>query len=230
MLLLVVMAWPAQAESPTEIVRQVERNLVPGNFSVVYEFTNHRLDGTTSRYEVQFDIRDVDHARGLFVKPEREKGREVLRVDDALWTYLPSVGKTLRIADRDSFAGGDFSNADILRIDWSAKYSVQLKKETASQWIFDLTATTPDAAYARMRLWVDKSTRQPIQQHFYDSRGTLLKRCRYGAIQTFGSITRPSYLLMENVITTQKSELTVRSMTIGRHFSDRRFAVDNLGK
>jgi len=229
-LLLVLSAWTAQAETPAGIVKQVEANLIPGNFSVVYEFINHRLDGTTSRYEVHFDIRDVDHARGLFVKPEREKGREVLRVDDALWTYLPSVGKTLRIADRDSFAGGDFSNADILRIDWSAKYSVQIKKETANQWIFDMTATTPDAAYARMRLWVDKATRQPIQQHFYDSRGTLLKRCRYGAIRNFGSITRPSYLQMENVITMQKSELTVRSLATDRQFPDRRFAVDNLGK
>jgi len=228
--LMSLTAMSVLAESPADIVKEVENRLIPGNFSVVYEFVNQRLDGTISRYEVHFDIRDVDHARGLFVKPEREKGREVLRVDDALWTYLPSVGKTLRIADRDSFAGGDFSNSDILRIDWSAQYKPVLKKETANQWIFDLEARTPEATYARMRLWVDKATRQPVQQFFYDSRGTLLKRCRYGAIKTFGTVTRPSYLQMENVVTTQKSELTVRSLTAGRKFPDRRFAVDNLGK
>lgn len=229
-LLLSLLAAAARAQTPAEIVKEIESRLIPGNFSVVYDFTNYRLDGTVSRYEVHFDIRDVDHARGVFTKPEREKGREVLRVDDALWTYLPDVGKTLRIADRDSFAGGDFSNADILRIDWSAKYTAGLAKETPNQWIIDLTARTPEAAYARMRLWVDKASHQPIQQNFYDSRGTLLKRCRYGVIRTFGPVTRPAYLLMENVITTQKSELKLLSLVTGRHFTDRRFTVDNLGK
>lgn len=228
--LLTGLALTAQAQTPAEIVKEVEAKLVPGNYSVVYEFTNHRLDGTVSNYEVHFDIRDVDHARGVFTKPEREKGREVLRVDDALWTYLPSVGKTLRIADRDSFAGGDFSNADILRVDWTARYAASLAKETANQWIFDLTATTPEAAYAKMRLWVDKKLRQPVQQYFYDSRGTLLKRCRYGSIRDFGTVTRPAFLQMENVVTTQKTELKVMTLTTGRRFPDTRFAVDNLGK
>jgi outer membrane lipoprotein-sorting protein len=166
----------------------------------------------------------------VFRKPEREKGREVLRVDDALWTYLPSVGKSLRIADRDSFAGGDFSNADILRVDWTAKYSTSLAKETPNQWIFDLVAKTPEAAYARMRLWVDKKTRQPIQQYYYDSSGTLLKRCQYGSVQDFGGVTRPAFLHMENVVTTQKTELRVLRLTTGQRFPDSRFAVDNLGK
>jgi len=227
---LSLLSLPASAESPTDIVREVEHRLVPGNYSVVYHFTNHRLDRTISKYEVHFQIRDVDHAHGVFQKPEREKGREVLRVDDALWTYLPSVGKSLRIADRDSFAGGDFSNADILRVDWTSKYTVQLAKETANQWIFNLVAKTKEASYARMRLWVDKKTRQPIQQHFYDSNGTLLKRCRYGAVQNFGTVTRPAFLLMENVVTGQKSELRVLRVQTGQRFPDSRFAVDNLGK
>lgn len=227
---LMALSISAQAETPADIVREVESRLVPGNYSVVYEFTNYRLDGTVSNYEVHFDIRDADHARGVFSKPERDKGREVLRVDDALWTYLPSVGKTLRIADRDSFAGGDFSNADILRVDWTAKYTASLAKETPNQWIFDLTAKTPEATYARMRLWVDKATRQPIQQQFYDSSGTLLKRCRYGSIRNFGTVTRPAFLRMENVVTTQKTELKVIDLVTGRSFRDTRFAVDNLGK
>lgn len=227
-MILVVLA--ARAETPADIVKEVEAKLVPGSYRVVYSLTNHRTDGSVSSYEVHFDIKDADHARGVFIKPEREKGREVLRVDDALWTYLPSVGKTLRIADRDSFAGGDFSNADILRVDWTAKYSASLAKETTNQWIIDLVAKTPEAAYAKMRLWVDKSSRQPVQQYFYDTRGTLLKRCRYASIQNFGTVSRPAFLQMENVVTGQKTELKVLTLVSGQTFKDSRFAVDNLGK
>lgn len=227
---LALAALTARAETPADIVKDVEAKLVPGSFRVVYALTNHRTDGSVTSYEVHFDIKDADHARGVFIKPEREKGREVLRVDDALWTYLPGIGKTLRIADRDSFAGGDFSNADILRVDWTAKYSASLARETPNQWILDLVAKTPEAAYAKMRLWVDKKSRQPVQQYFYDSRGTLLKRCRYASIRNFGTVTRPAFLQMENVVTGQKTELKVLTLVGGQTFKDSRFAVDNLGK
>src|SRR5690606_18370102 len=110
----------AYAESATEIVAKVEKNLSPPNFRSVYQFTNHRLDGTTAIYDVRFSIKDANHSHGYFLKPEREKGREILRLKDTIWTYMPSVARAVRVADRESFAGGDFSNADVLRVDWLA--------------------------------------------------------------------------------------------------------------
>jgi outer membrane lipoprotein-sorting protein len=82
-----------------------------------------------------------------------------------------------------------------------------------------------------MRLWVDKKGGQPVQQQFYDSRGTLLKRCLYGDVKSFGGgIERPARLVMENVITKQKSELVVQEVTKVDSLPDSRFVVDNLGK
>jgi len=221
----------AMAQTPLALLRQVESSLAPGSFTALYEFTNHRLDGTVGKYRVRFQIRDADHVFGVFERPEREKGREILRVEDALWTFIPSVGRSLRIADRDSFAGGDFSNADVLRVDWSARYDVRLAKETVNQWILDLTAKPKaEATYARMRLWIGKHDTQPVQQNFYDSNGTLLKQCRYGAAQRFGAVTRPALLEMENVITGQKTVLRVLELRPGETFEATRFAVDRLGK
>jgi outer membrane lipoprotein-sorting protein len=143
---------------------------------------------------------------------------------------MPSVGRVVRIADRDSFAGGDFSNADVLRVDWLTRYDPELAKETPKQWIIDLKAKTPEAPYAKMRLWVDRQTHQPVQQQYYDSNGTLLKRCLYGSVQKFGKVERPAHLLMENVITKQKSELKILDMRFDVPIPDSRFVVDNLGK
>lgn len=218
------------ALTPEEIIKSIENKLSPPNVEFVNEFTNYRSDGTISIYEVRFKTKDSSHTRGFFLKPEREKGREILRVDDTIWTYVPSVGRSMRIADRDSFAGGDFSNADVLRVDWSNKYSVELLKETENQWIFSLKAKTPEAPYSEMRLWVSKKDIQPVQQYFYDSKGTLLKRCLYGSVKEFGTIKRPARLVMENVITKQKSELKIFEMMLDQKFSDQLFSVDNLGK
>lgn len=216
--------------SAEEIVGKVEAKLAPKNIAASYKFTNTRTDGSTSEYEVSFEIRDASQSRGIFKKPEREKGREVLRTGDAIWTFLPSVGRVLRILDRDSFAGGDFSNADVLRADWLAHYEAALLKELPKQWIIELSAKGTDAAYAKMRLWVDKESVQPVQQKFYDSQGTHLKTCTYGEAKNFGTITRPAKLRMENVITKQRSELEVLSFKEAGSLPDNRFLPDNLGK
>lgn len=220
----------AFAQTPTDIVGKIEKNLAPNNYRSAYEFINTRLDGTVSNYIIKFDSRDVDHMRGVFLKPEREKGREILRIGDNLWTWMPTVARAVRIADRDSFAGGDFSNADVMRADWLSKYSAELAKETPNQWIIDLKARNPEATYAKMRVWVDKKNNQPVQQQYYDSNGTLLKRCLYGSVRKFGSIERPAHLLMENVISHQKSELKIIEFQTEQTIPDSRFIVDNLGK
>lgn len=220
----------AGGESAESIVRFIEGNLGPMNFYGTYQFINHRNDGSTIEYEVHFQTRDADHSHGSFVKPEREKGREVLRLDDEMWSFVPESARIVRIADRDSFAGGDFSNADILRIDWLKKYGSTIIKDLPNQWIIELLARTNDATYAKMRLWVDKKSKQPVQQHFYDSKGTLIKRCLYGDVKTWGSITRPARLEMENVITKQKSEMKVLDIKLAGKIPDSRFVVNNLGK
>ncbi len=221
------------AEKPVDVravVAKIEGNLAPKGYQAINSFVNTRIDGTIVSYEVRFQSKDVDHNHGLFLKPEREKGREILRLGDNMWTWMPSVGRVVRVADRDSFAGGDFSNADILRIDWLNRYEPELAKETPKQWIIDLKAKTPDAPYAKMRLWVDRESGQPVQQQYYDSNGTLLKRCLYGSVQKFGLITRPAHLVMENVITKQKSELKILEMRFDQAIPESRFVVDNLGK
>jgi outer membrane lipoprotein-sorting protein len=227
--LLSCQGWTSEDKS-TSVVRSIEKNLAPKNFKAIYAFTNYRTDGTIMNYEVRFTVKDVNNSHGYFVKPEREKGREILRQKDVIWTFIPSVGKAVRVADRESFAGGDFSNADVLRVDWLNQYKPKMTKETTNQWIIDLTAIGPDATYAKMRLWVDKKDSQPVQQYFYDSSGTLLKRLLYGSVKKFDSIARPTRLVMENVITKQKSEMKVIEMTLDQKVPDSRFRVDNLGK
>lgn len=227
---ILFLSFAVFAADAVRIVGDIEKNLAPKNVKAHYAFTNYRLDGTIMNYEVRFTVKDVDNAHGYFLKPEREKGREVLRQKDVIWTYMPSVGKAVRVADRESFAGGDFSNADVLRVDWLNQYKPEIAKETPNQWIIDLTSKSSDSAYAKMRLWVDKRNGQPVQQQFYDSKGTLLKKCLYGSVKTFGQVTRPARLVMENVITTQKSEMKVLDIVFGAAVPDSRFTVDNLGK
>lgn len=214
----------------TAIVTKIQNILSPENFTAKYRFTNHRLDGTVTTYVVRFQSLNPTTSHGMFLEPKAEQGRELLRTDDSIWTYMPSIGRAMRIADRDSFAGGDFSNADVLRVDWTKRYKMELLKTSPKQWIVGMTAAHPDANYNAMRLWVRRDNGQPVQQNFYDAKGTLLKQLRYGAIKSFGTITRPARLLMINRISGQKSELDVLEFSLTPHLPQQRFLVENLGK
>ncbi len=230
-LLLFLLGWVTSAHANgIKVVKDIEETLAPNNVEAIYNFENIRLDGTKSNYQVRFEIRDVNHARGYFLKPDREKGREILRIKEEIWTFLPSANRIVRVADRDSFAGGDFSNADILRVDWSSQYKINLKKDLKDQWIFEMLAKSKDATYAKIYLWVDKKIKQPVQQVFFDSRGNKLKRLRYGDVKDFGFMQRPARLVMENLITKQESELSVVSIKKVKEIPSNRFISDNLGK
>lgn len=218
------------AADAKQIVGKIEKSLAPENFEGRYFFKNTRTDGTVTEYLVKVRARNVQLQHVAFLAPEREKGREVLRRGDEMWTFVPSVGRVIKIEDRDSFAGGDFSNADVLRVDWTAQYDASIAKETEKQWIFDLTAKARGAAYAKMRLWVKKENTQPVQQEFFDSSGTLLKRLRYATVTKFGNVTRPAFLLMENLITGHKSELTIQALEVDKPVPESRLVIDNLGK
>ena len=220
------------AEEPEleNILRFIEQNLAPENFIGEYNFKNLRSDGTISEYKIRIQGRNADTVHLYFLEPAWEKGREMLRLDESIWTFIPSVGRVVRVEDRESFAGGDFANADVLRVDWLDQYDTTLLKETENQWIIELTASTNEAAYARMRLWVDKKNGMLIQQYFYDSNGTHLKTCLYGAVKSFGTIIRPARMVMKNMITGQVSEMRVLALHAGQNIPDSRFSLSNLGK
>jgi outer membrane lipoprotein-sorting protein len=229
--LLIIAPWAfTQGADAEAIIRIIEKNLAPSDIVAIYYIKNTRTDGSVQEYKMEVKVKNIDLIHTYFLEPAREKGREMLRNGDSIWTYLPDLGRSMKVEDKESFAGSDFSNADVLRVDWLSKYNATLLKETPNQWIIDLIAKTNYAPYAQMRIWVDKKNNMPIKQVFFDSNGTQLKECLYGSVKQFGSVTRPTRMVMRNIATGQVSEMQVLSMTLNANLPDSRFATGNLGK
>lgn len=228
--LLVAIPQLASALSAGQIVERLDGALVPSNVEADYTFINVRTDGQRVTYTMRVRVRDENHVHMAFRAPGREAGREVLNVGSEIWSYLPSTGRVVRLQERESFAGGDFSNADVFRGDWSTTYTPAIISESDRQWVLDLRARSNNAPYARMRVWVDRSTVLPVQQHFFDSSGTLLKRIVYGSVRSFGTVTLPTRAVVENAVTGERSEWRINSMSTNQTFADSVFAVGSLGR
>jgi hypothetical protein len=83
---------PLLAQDAVEIIKKVKEMLGPKNLKASYKFVNHRLDGTTSEYQVNFSMRDAERSHVQFIFPEREKGRGVLRLDNDIGSPLHCRG------------------------------------------------------------------------------------------------------------------------------------------
>jgi outer membrane lipoprotein-sorting protein len=221
----------ASQQTADDIVLHVISILAPGEFKARYLFTNIRTDGTTSAYTINVLAKNRSLLHLTFVAPAREAGRQVLNKNGEIWSYLPDSRKVIRLADRESLANGDFNNADVMKLNWHDDYSAVLTKETAQQLVIDMTAKPEkNPAYFHMRLWVLKENQQPVQQYFYDQAGHLLKTLKYRKINSFGDITRPSELTMENVVTGQKTILQIAEFQKASNLPADRFSPENLGK
>ncbi len=213
------------------IVTKILNNLAPGQWKGSYRFTNYRTDGTQKTYTLEVLAYDRDTVHIVFTSPAVDVGRQILNRNGEIWSYLPDSRKVVRLADRDSIGNGDFNNADVMKLNWLEDYTMAIVKESESQWVIDMKAK-PDAAatYYMMRLWVSRKDNQPIQQYFYDSSGHHLKTLKYREVKQFSDTTRPAHLIMENVITGQRTFLEVITFEKKSNLPESRFRQENLGK
>lgn len=219
------------AADAVSVVKSVLQKISPGQWQADYNFTNYRTDGTQHSYRLNIKARDSRTIFVLFLEPAREAGRQLLNRDGEIWSYLPDSRKIVRLADRDSIGNGDFNNSDVLKMNWLDDYNVEIAKESTKQYVIDMKAKAGGkATYHMMRLWVSKSGLQPIQQYFYDESGHHLKSLKYRDERNFHGIVRPSQLIMENVITGQRTLLKVKDFSKASGLPESRFRQENLGK
>src|SRR4029453_127653 len=72
---------------------------------------------------------------------EAARGEGMLLVGENMWVYMPNLKRAIRVASRDSFQGGDFNNADALRVNYVADYTPRhADSGDPSLWTLELSA------------------------------------------------------------------------------------------
>jgi len=162
----------------TEILARVDaaRNTM-NSFAVDVDLvatTNGKTE--TAKYRVYG--KGSDRSVVEFVAPATEKGKYLLMLRDAMWIYMPTASRPIRISPLQRLMG-QASNGDVARTNFAVDYNATNVETDGDAWVLDLTAKDPAIAYARIRLWVDKSTSEPTRADFYVVSGKLIKRATY---------------------------------------------------
>jgi len=162
----------------TEILGRVDatRNTM-NSFAVDVDLaatTNGKTE--TAKYRVYG--KGSDRSVVEFIAPTTEKGKFLLMLRDAMWIYMPTASRPIRISPLQRLMG-QASNGDVARTNFAVDYNATNVETDGNAWVLDLVAKDPSIAYARIRLWVDKATSEPSRADFYVVSGKLIKRATY---------------------------------------------------
>jgi outer membrane lipoprotein-sorting protein len=232
-LLLFAAEVPPKAE---ELLKKYDAIMGAENFEAVAEMTAHRDDGSVRTYKLRLLKAGTEKLRIWFSEPAAVRGQEMLRQGENLWVYLPNLKKPTRLASRESFQGGDFNNADVLRVHYQADYDARvLPSGTASSvpdaWELELKAKSSDAAYERVKLWMRRSDGMPLKGEYYTASGKQLRAAEFSEVKNFGGFKRPARIVMKNMLTPKRwSEMVMTSFNAKVTPPAARFVLDDLGR
>lgn len=238
LLLLAAMflALDARAADPdaSTLLKQYDKIMGPANFDMNASMAAHREDGSVRTYKMKVLKSGNDKLRLWFSEPSSAKGQEMLRNGDNMWIYMPNLKRAVRMASRDSFMGGDFNNADVLRVNYEADYTAEVAatSKIPNTYQLELKAKTPQVAYDRITLWMSREKDpMPVRAEFFASSGKLLRSADFKDPKDFGGIRRPSQIIMRNEVATQRySEMITDSLVLKDSLSAQRFVLDDLGR
>jgi hypothetical protein len=172
--------------------------------------TTERLIDQYSKDDTQGKSRTVI----VFQQPASVRGTRFLTMenstgDDDQWIFLPSLGKVRRIASSEggsSFMGTDMSYADLSAasrgVDEDTHTLLREEQyEGTSCYVIQSVPKDVSYQYAKMLLWIDKTTLVNYKIEAYDRRGTLVKTLVSSGFRNVQGFLTPQQLKVTTIAT-----------------------------
>lgn len=225
-LLMTVLPFPAGSAAPGKSARQyietmVDRLRKDANVSEI-EMTIQRPNWSRALLMNAWDERARHRVFIRILKPPKEQGTTFLRLGDNLWSYLPKVEKVLKIPPSmmlQPWMGSDFTNDDLMKeSSYTDDYDHQIagREERDGEKLVRIELTPhPNApvVWGKVIFWLRENDSLPVQQHFLDEKGNLIKDLRFSDFKKMDGSLIPTR--WEIVPVTKEGQKTIlRILTI----------------
>jgi outer membrane lipoprotein-sorting protein len=229
LLVLTLFAASARAEDAASILARSDAFRNPfTSFSIDVELTSfEKTSSTTSRFRVYG--KGSERSVVEFLAPAAEKGKFLLMLRDAMYIYLPTASRPIRISPLQRLMG-QASNGDVARTSFTVDYNATGVTADGNAWIVELEAKDPSLSYKHVRLWIDRSTYQPDHADFYVASGKLLKRAHYRDVGMMGGRRAVTKIEIEDLLRAGNRTVMQYSNLVERENPDNMFTRDALGR
>lgn len=237
---LLVLPSPAAADEGKNIIERMIHKLRGDANIAQYEMTVHRPSWTRS---IEVRVWDDRQNKRLFLRilnPPKDEGLSFLKIGYNLWNYLPRVEKVLKIPSSmmlQPWMGSDFSNDDLVKeSSYVEDYTHEITgTETMAGEEVSKIELTPlphaPVVWGKVIIWARVKDDLPVQKHFLDERGNLVKEMRFKEFKVMDGVLFPTIWEMTNVMKEgQKTTLKVLEIDFNPvpPIPDEVFTQDNL--
>ncbi len=230
---LILLAPDAKAGDAAALLKRYDDVMAPRVATMEASMIVTRDDGSQRTYVMRILKKNDDKSRVYFDKPASMAGQEILRVGDNSWIYLPDIKRATNMSSKESFQGGDFSNADMLRPNLSQDYTPKLIESGDPETeALELISKTKETAYQTIKLWLKKKDALPVRAQYFATSGKLLRSTHFSDYKEFQpGYVRPAKLVMTNeTVKNRQSELNLLKLKVDADIPDGRFVLSDLGK
>ena len=229
LILLLTLTLPLFAEDAATVLAKSDAYRNPLDaFSIDVELTNYEKDKTTSS-KFRVHGKGTDRSVVEFVAPAADKGKFLLMLRDAMWIYMPSASRPIRISPLQRLMG-QASNGDVARTSFTVDYVAKNATEDGGAWLVELEAKDPAVAYKRVQLWIDRKSYEPVRADFYVASGKLLKRAHYRELGMLGGRRTITAVEIEDLLRSGNRTVMRYTNLVSRDHDDKMFTRDALGK
>ena len=206
----------------------VFRNPIP-SFSVDVELTSQTPDGKSNTSRFRVHGKGADRSIVEFTYPQSEKGKYLLMLRDAMWIYMPTASRPIRISPLQRLMG-QASNGDVARTNFATDYDAKSVAADGDAYVLDLVAKDPAVAYNRVKLWIDKQSYEPRRADFYVVSGKLIKRATYVHYGTMAGRRVVTEVQIDDLLRPGNRTVMRYANLTPKENAEKMFTKDALGK
>lgn len=220
-LLIAVLSAPvgvmAQEIDAREVVKKTDELLRGRTNQGTYEMTI-----TTPAWQRTLKIKSwQDGQDKTFIRilaPAKDAGVGFLKLKNEMWTYLPSVERTIKIPPSmmmQPWMGSDFTNDDLVKessiVEDYVHRHIGSEKLGEDESFKIESIPKPDApvVWGKIVYWVRKSDFMPQKAEYYDENGKRVRRLTYSRISRMHDRTIPTLWEMVPLTEEKKGRKTI---------------------
>jgi hypothetical protein len=204
-----VLAQEPGAIDATEVLKKADAVLIPKNASFRWTLKDERKD------EPVQENRFLGYKKGdlkyLFYDyyPDSSYGQAHLRIDAAIWMYLPLADDTIKTSYKSAFLNSGLSYADVMYNELARYYDATVLDADAEASGLDgeygcyklqLKAKKGADGYAMIVCYIDKKSYLTVKREYYSLSGQKLKEIAYGGYEFSSKEVSAFSLEIDNIL------------------------------
>jgi len=176
----------------------------------------------------------------LITAPAKDKGQVFLKIKTEMWSWVPSIDKTIKIPPSmmlQSWMGSDFTNDDLVKqssivVDYTHKLLGKEKVRDMECYQIEMTPL-PDAAvvWGKVILWVTVTGYDLWKAEYYDEDNKLVNVINYYDLRQMGDRSVPTRIeVVPQNKKGQKTVMKIDDMKFDIRLNENFFSQQNMKK